>query len=82
MGLCFPKLDAANETVVVKQSMATVLGMFVPMAVLLVCGLLYWLGGMVNGALALALPITLIGVLTAVCALILAKRGPGMLKAL
>lgn len=23
MGLCFPKLDAVNETVIIKQSMAT-----------------------------------------------------------
>ena len=82
MGLCFPKLDAVNETVVIKQSLATVLGMFVPMAALGVCGLLYWLGGKANGALALALPIALIAALTAVCALILAKRGPAMLKSL
>lgn len=34
MGLCFPKLDAVNETVVIKQSLATTLGMFAPMAVL------------------------------------------------
>ena len=82
MGLCFPKLDAVNETVVVKQSLAVVLGMFVPMAALAACGLLYWLGGMAAEWAALALPIGLLAVLTVVCVLVLSKRGPAMLKAL
>ena len=82
MGLAFPKLDAVNETVVVKQSLSVVLAMFVPMAALLVCGLLYWLGGLLADWAALALPIVLIAVLAAVCTGILAKRGPAMLKAL
>lgn len=82
MGLTFPKLDAANETIVVKQSMAVLLAMFIPMAVLAVAGLLYWLGGLVSGALALALPVLLLAVLAAACAGILAKRGPAMLRAL
>ena len=82
MGLTFPKLDAVNDTVVVKQSMAVVLGMFVPMGALGLCGLLYWLGGMLADWAALALPIVLLAVLTAVCTLILVKRGPAMLKAL
>ena len=82
LGLAFPKLDAVNETVVVKQGMAVVLDMFVPMAVLGVCALLYWLGGMIAPAAALALPIALLAVLTAVCTLLLAKKGPAMLRAL
>ncbi len=82
MGLCFPKLDAVNETVVVKQSLAVCLGMFVPMAALGVCGVLYWLGGRLAPWAAPALPIALLGLLTAACALILARRGPSMLKAL
>ena len=82
MGLAFPKLDAVNETVVVKQSLATTLGMFVPMAALLACGLLYWLGGKLTAWAAPALAIALLAVLAAVCAAILAKRGPAMLKAL
>lgn len=82
MGLTFPKLDAVNDTVVIKQSLATTLGMFAPMVVLAVCGLLYWLGGRIAPAAALALPIALLAVLTAVCTLLLAKRGPAMLKAL
>jgi len=82
VGLCFPKLDAVNETVVVKQSLAVCLGMFVPMAALGVCGVLYWLGGRLAPWAALALPIALLGLLTAACALILARRGPSMLKAL
>lgn len=82
MGLCFPKLDAVNETVVVKQSLAVTLGIFVPMAALGVCGVLYWLGGMLAPWAALALPIALLAALTAVCVLTLAKRGPAMLRAL
>ena len=82
MGLCFPKLDAVNETVVVKQSLAVTLGIFVPMAALGVCGVLYWLGGMLAGWAALVLPAALLAGLTAACALVLAKRGPAMLRAL
>ena len=82
MGLAFPKLDAVNETVVVKQSMAVMLGMFVPMAALGVCGLLYWLGGMLAEWAALAFPLALLAVLTMACVLVLVKRGPAMLKAL
>ena len=82
MGLCFPKLDAVNETVVVKQSLAVFLGAFVPLAALGVCGLLYWLGGMLADWAALVLPVALLAVLTAVCTVILARRGPAMLRAL
>ena len=82
MGLTFPKLDAVNETVVVKQGMASMLDMFVPMAVLGVCALLYWLGGMLAEWAALALPVVLVLALTAACVVILARRGPEMLKAL
>ena len=82
MGLAFPKLDAVNETVIMKQSMPVVLGMFVPMAALGVCGLLYALGGMIAPAAGLALPIALLVVLTVACTAILVRRGPAMLKAL
>ena len=82
VGLCFPKMDAVNETVVVKQSLAVLLGMFVPMGALALCGLLYWLGGMLAPWAALALPIALLAGLTAACVSILAKRGPAMLRAL
>lgn len=40
--LCFPKLDAANETVVVKQSLAASLGIFGGMLLVLAFGLAYW----------------------------------------
>lgn len=82
MGLCFPKLDAVNETVIIKQSLATTLGMFLPMAALALCGLLYWLGGMLAGWAALALPVALLAALAAACTAILARRGPAMLRAL
>lgn len=81
-GLAFPKLDAVNETVVIKQSLATVLAMVVPMAALGAAGVLYWLGGKAAEWIALALPAALFALLTAVCAGILARRGPAMLRSL
>ncbi len=82
MGLAFPKLDAVNETVVVKQSLAVTLDIFVPMAAMGACALLYWLGGRLSAWAATALPLVLLAALTAVCALILVKKGPAMLRAL
>lgn len=82
MGLCFPRLDAVNETVVIKQSMATVLAMFASMAILgAAAGLYYW-GGRIIWWMALALPVGLFALFAAVCALILKKQGPSMLKRL
>ena len=82
MGLAFPKLDAVNETVVVKQSLAVTLDIFVPMAAMGACALLYWLGGRLSAWAATALPLVLLAALTAVCALILVKKGPAMLRGL
>lgn len=82
MGLCFPKLDAVNETLVIKQSMASMLGMFVPMGVLGVCALLYWLGSSLGVWAALALPIALTAVLAGAGAALLARCGPGLLRKL
>lgn len=82
MGLAFPKLDAPNETVVIKQSMSVLLSMFIPMAVLAVAGLLYWLGSRVSGGLALAFPVALLAALAALCAGLLSKKGPQMLREL
>ena len=82
IGLTFPKLDAVNETVVVKQSLAVMLGMFVPMVALGACALAYWLGSMASPVLAIALPLALLAAFAGACALILAKKGPAMLRAL
>ena len=82
IGLTFPKLDAVNETVVVKQSLAVMLGMFVPLAALGACALAYWLGSMADPVLAIALPLVLLAAFAGACALILAKKGPAMLRAL
>ena len=82
MGLYFPKLDAVNDTVIVKQSMPVMLGMFIPMAVLGISGILYWLGGLAAGWLALLLPIALWALLTALCTAVLVKKGPALLRAL
>lgn len=82
MGLCFPKLDAVNETLVVKQSMASMLGMFIPMGVLGICGLLCYLGSGLGVWAAAALPTALMAVLAGASAALLAKCGPGMLRRL
>ncbi len=82
MGLTFPKLDAVNETVVIKQSLAVTLSMFVPMAAIGAAGGLYWLGGKLAAWAALALPLLLFALLAAACTAVLARRGPAMLRAL
>lgn len=41
INLCFPKLDSANDTVVVKQSMAAFLGVFAPFLFIAACGGLF-----------------------------------------
>jgi len=82
MGLTFPKMDAPNETTVLKQSMAVCLSMFIPWGALAVMALLYWLGGLLTPVTALVLPAALLAVLAALCAGILYKRGPRMVRAL
>ena len=66
----------------VKQSLAVMLGMFVPMVALGACALAYWLGSMASPVLAIALPLALLAAFAGACALILAKKGPAMLRAL
>ncbi len=82
MGLCFPKLDAVNETVVIKQSLAVILSMFVPMAALGAAGGLYWLGGKAAPWAAVVLPVLLLILLAAGCIAVLARWGPGMLRSI
>ncbi len=72
MGLAFPKLDAVNDTVVVKQSLASLLTMFCPMGALAVIAGGYALGGVWP---AFAVAVILCGVSTC----ILWKKGPAML---
>ena len=82
MGLTYPKLDAVNEAVVIKQSLATTLAMFVPMAALAAAGWLYWLGGKLTPWVAIALPLALLALLAAASTDALAKQGPSLLRAL
>lgn len=78
MGLSFPRLDAANDAVVIKQSMAVLLAIFVPMLALFAVGAVYVLGGTMGPALSGVLLAALAGG----CAVILARRGPKLLRAL
>ncbi len=82
MGLTFPKLDAPNETAVVKQSMAVLLTMLVPWAVIGALALLYWLGAMVSGGMAAGACLALLAILAAMCAGLLHQRGPRLLRAM
>ena len=72
MGLSFPKMDAVNDTVVVKQSLASLLTLFCPVGALAVSAAGYWLGGMW-----LALGVTV--VLCGAAVVILWRKGPTML---
>ena len=83
MGLTFPKLDAANDTLVVKQSMAVMLSMLLPMIGLALAGVLWWLADLAAGGAAgpVAAAVGLI-LASAACAGILSRRGPRMLRAL
>ena len=82
MGLTYPKLDAVNEAVVIKQSLAVTLSMFVPMAAIGAAGGLYWLGGKLTPWVAIALPLALLALLAAASTAALAKQGPSLLRAL
>ena len=82
MGLCFPKLDAVNETVVIKQSMATVLSMFASIAILWAAAGLYYWGSSITWWMALALPIGFFALFAVVCIVILLRQGPSLLKRL
>lgn len=73
MGLTFPKLDAVNDTVVIKQSLSSLLSMFIPMAAVAVSGVGYAIGGIWLG---LAVVVILCAVVTG----ILWRRGPAMLQ--
>ncbi len=81
--LCFPKLDAPNDTVVVKQSAAAMLGVFVPMAAVALAALLCFL---LRDLLAPSLLLLLCAGLFLLCALallsLLRRHGPALLAAL
>ena len=83
VNLCFPKLDAPNDTVVVKQSAAALLGTLVPMLLLGAAFVFYlllhgWLG--VTGTL---LAFALVELAAAgVCIRLVRGRGAAMLEAL
>lgn len=71
MGLTFPKLDAVNDAVVIKQSMASLLSMFVPMAALAAAAGAWAAGGMWAS-------LVLIVVLSALCVWLLCRKGPAL----
>lgn len=82
MGIAFARMDAANDGVIIKRSMAVNLSVFVPMGVLALAGVLCWLGSRWGAALSLALPLALLAALAAVCGAALLRKGPAMLERL
>lgn len=83
INLCFPKLDAANETAVVKQSMAAFLGIFAPMLLIAACAGLYaLLSPALGGTLTLALCGCAELLAAAVCLALADTRGVRLLDAL
>lgn len=80
INLCFPRLDAPNDTVVVKQSMAAFLGVFIPMASLLpAAGLWFLLHKVLGNGLVLLLIALLLLAAAGVFSRLLARRGPARL---
>lgn len=76
VNLCFPKLDASNDTVVVKQSAAAMIASFVPMALILAGILLYALLQGVLGGTGTMLVLAVISLAAAaVCFRLVATRG-------
>ena len=80
INLCFPRLDAPNDTVVVKQSMASFLGVFLPMACLLPgAGLWLLLHKTLGSGLVLLFIALLLLAAAAVFYRLLERRGPARL---
>lgn len=80
---CFPKLDAPNDMVVVKQSAAAMLGVFLPMLAAVLAALLCFLLRNRLGPISLLLLCVGLFLLTALALLaLLRRRGPALLAAL
>lgn len=79
MGLFFPKLDCANEALIIKQSLSGFLAMFVPMGVLALGALAWWLGGQAGPQASLLAPVGLFAAWGLACGVWLARRGPALL---
>ena len=82
VGLAFPKLDAPNDTVVVKQSLSSLLAMFIPMGAVALAGVLCWLTRGLGEDAMLMIPALFLLLAGALSAVVLWKKGPSMLKAL
>lgn len=83
LNLRFPKLDAVNDAVVVKQSAAAMLATFLPMALLIPFFLLYFFLGGIMGSLGLLTAYAAVLALAAAGAWLLVRRqGPGLFQTL
>lgn len=79
INLCFPKLDAANDAMVVKQSMSAVLGIFLPLIPCVPLGFLWvFLQGVIGSNLALVLCAVLLAALGGAFVRLLNTRGKTM----
>lgn len=83
VNLRFPKMDAVNDTLVVKQSASTMIGVFASMLIPAAAALVYWKLGTFLAAESFLLCCSgLFLVLAAVLWHWVLKKGPGILKEL
>lgn len=76
VNLCFPKLDCANDALVVKNSAAAMAGIFVPMIVCLALGFLWFLvKDVLGGIVALLICGLIISIAAAVCLYLINTKG-------
>ena len=83
MGLTFPRLDAASDAAVVKQSMLSFLAIFVPMFALIALGALWGVCLLFIGQLAATvIAMAVLAALSALLLLLLVRKGAGMFRRL
>lgn len=82
INLAFPKLDAVNDTVVVKQSAAVAFTLLAGIGVLLLVGACWWLAEQFIPGAGLAAGLAVLAVCGCILQLTLQKKGPKMFRAL
>ena len=77
MNLKYPKLNASNDTEIVKQSMSATLSLFTGFGLFALISIGYaYLSDIVGGSLYISLSITLLFVITLILYKLLIKKGP------
>lgn len=82
INLTFPKLDAVNDTVVVKQSAASGFSMLAGVGLVAAAGLTWWLATLLAPGAGLPAALVMLAMCGGVLQLTLQKKGPEMFRAL